>query len=128
MPKRGSDDGFTLLETLVALMVLAVATTVFARSVSVASGQMAGADRLTSAGVLGARLVAETDTSAAGEVFEGTDAPSGLKWRRLAERVGEMDGSGDADNIFLITVEIFNPAAHEPMLQLRTAMTGTVQQ
>ncbi len=124
MPKRGSDDGFTLLETLVALMVLAVATTVFARSVSVASGQMAGADRLMAAGLLGARLVAETDPAAVGASLGGTDSESGLRWRRLAEPLTDEGNAGAAGRTFLITVEIFNPPAAEPLLRLRTTMTG----
>jgi prepilin-type N-terminal cleavage/methylation domain-containing protein len=126
--RSGSDDGFTLLETLIALMVFAVATTVFARSVSMATGQIARAERLTAAGILGARVVAETDMSALGASLQGTDIISGLKWRRVAEPVGDGSMPGVRDNTVLIAIEIFDAAGTEPLLQLRTAVAGPQQQ
>ncbi|MGB8818471.1 MAG: type II secretion system protein [Rhizobiaceae bacterium] len=126
--RGGADDGFTLLETLVALMVLAVAATAFARSVSMATAQMAGADRLATASVLGARLITETDTAAVGTSLEGTDTATGLKWRRSAEPLGGEESAGAAGRTFLLTVEIFNPASTEPLLRLQTAVTGSLQQ
>jgi hypothetical protein len=108
--------------------VFAVATTVFARSVFMATGQIARAERLTAAGILGARLVAETDMAAIGASLEGTDIISGLTWRRVAESVGEGSIPGVRDATLLIAIEIFDPAGTEPLLKLRTAVAGPQQQ
>ncbi len=120
----GQDDGFTLLETLVALVLLAVATTMFAQSVSAAAAQLSAADRLSDASFLGAKLMAETDVQSLG-VVEGLDAATRLNWRRSAV-VADYQSSDGSGAILLVTVEIFRSMAEPPILQLHSAIVTPV--
>ncbi len=124
MCANGHDDGFTLLETLVGLVLLAVATTMFAQSVSAASAQLSAADRLADASFLGAKLMAETDVQSP-EVVKGLDAATRLNWRRSAVVVDYKSDDG-SDPVLLVTVEIFRSMAEPPILQLHSAIITPV--
>lgn len=115
-----NQDGFTLLETLVALILLAVATTMFANSVSAASGQLSGADRLNEAAFLGSKLLAETNARSIG-IVEGLDDATHFRWRRATVLVDDKSDSGDSP-ILLISLAIYLPSGQEPLLQLNTAL------
>lgn len=123
-----SDEGFTLLETLVALVMLATATMLFAQSVSIATGQLAGADRLIAAANLGARLMAEAELQPADGVMEGVDEPSGLKWRRITGRVTSGEVTDGVDQIISVTVDVYKREVAEPLLHLQTAIAGPDRQ
>lgn len=121
--KVTDDGGFTIAETLVALTILAVASVMFASSISSASTQLAAADKLLDAVSLSKRLMAETPTEFA-ERLEGTDHASGLLWRRRVDVVhpGSQDANG---SLFLVTIEVFRTKTDPAIFQFRTVKSGS---
>ena len=78
---QNSEDGFTLLETLIALIILAISAGLMLQWVSLASTQLHAADRQQAAEQLALTILAErqTMTDVTPEA-EGTDERSGLYW------------------------------------------------
>jgi type II secretory pathway pseudopilin PulG len=117
-----SEDGFTIVETLVALMVLAFASVMFARSVSDASTQLQAADKLVDAASLCKRLLAEAEVRS-DDILEGFDEASGLAWIRRAETV--VPGSPDEGQILvLVSVEVYKTKTAPAILKISTVKSG----
>ena len=123
---RGTNDrGFTIAETLVALTILAIASVMFASSISSASTQLAAADNLLDAVSLSKRLMAETSTQST-DSLEGIDQASGLFWRRRVDVVhpGSHTASGA---LVLVSIEVFRAKADPAIFQIRTVKSGANQ-
>lgn len=118
---RHDEDGFTLLEALIALIVLAVSTTMFARSVSDASAQLSGSDRLIAASHLGYRLMVEAEAFLDAGATEGLDPTSGLHWHKTIGFINDA-GLGEQTRIGLVTVEISVGKGKAPVLQFQSSV------
>jgi prepilin-type N-terminal cleavage/methylation domain-containing protein len=120
--KVTNDGGFTIAETLVALTILAIASVIFASSISSASTQLAAADKLLDAVSLSKRLMAETQTQFT-DSLDGIDQSSGLFWRRRVDLVhpGSQATSGA---LVLVSIEVFRTKTDPAIFQLRSVKSG----
>jgi prepilin-type N-terminal cleavage/methylation domain-containing protein len=116
----GTEDGFTLVETLIALMILAISAGLFVQSVALATGQIRTAARAESAELLALSLLAE---HAAGsderQDAEGVDAVSGLYWRLVQERRPRVIDEVKRTSAVLALVEIRPAENSVPLYELR---------
>lgn len=116
----GSDEGFTLIETLIAFLVLSLSLGLIAQSVSNATSVIRRADQLDAARTEAGRLLAE-----AGEGGGGTIDGEGLNWTLSRRRIERNDGSGTGlPPVDITIVEIRREGASDPLYVLRSATIG----
>ncbi|WP_292496088.1 type II secretion system protein [Mesorhizobium sp.] len=114
--QHSSEDGFTLIETLVAFMILAISLTVFTQSINQATTQIRTGEVSAEAALIAERVAAVPGDS------EGTD--KGYFWRRTAETFERSDQNGKLVPFVLVTVEIRRAPAAAPIFVLRNAVLG----
>lgn len=124
--KVTNDGGFTIAETLVALTILAIASVMFASSISSASTQLAAADKLLDAVFLSKRLMAETPTQFTDSI-DGIDQSSGLFWRRRVDVVNPGSQAASGALVF-VSIEVFRAKADPAIFQIRTVKSGANRQ
>lgn len=121
MLARGrADDGFTLVETLVALVILAMSAGLLTQSIALATGQIRASHSKSDAEILAVTILAEREAVKLerGEIV-GTDPATGLFWRfscDMQPRAGETTRADAA----LITVEIRPSETAAPLYELAT--------
>ena len=114
----GSDAGFTLVETLVSIVILAIASGLLLQSISLASSQISGAYRKQAAEMLGMRLLSER---LVGAEAEGLDPDSGLYWKAQRDRHERLAEIGKLAGLELIRIEILPEKGAVPLLVLKSA-------
>lgn len=91
-----SDEGFTLLETLVALVVLAISLGVAVQSLALASGQLVMTGQARDIEIIAKELIASAPASTTASVNEGTDSETGYAWRLVSEPILDEGGMSAA--------------------------------
>jgi prepilin-type N-terminal cleavage/methylation domain-containing protein len=100
------EGGFTLVETLVALVVLSLASGLLIRSVSQAAAQIASARLLSDANALSVSLLI-THAHASQTRLGGTDAGTDLNWNIRTTRLEGFDLGTRSAKAILVEVEVF---------------------
>lgn len=116
-PER-PEDGFTLIETLIAFLVLSLSLMILAQSTLQATTQVRTADTVTSA-----RLLAESlrpAAEAAEDARAGTDGATDLAWRWRKRAFERSDPQSDLPTFVLTTIEIFRRDQPRPIFVLKT--------
>ena len=115
-----ADDGFTLVETLVALVILAVSAGLLTQSIALATGQIRASRAKSDAEALAVTILAERGSVKLerGEIV-GTDPATNLFWRFSCEMHVRADETKRADAA-LITVEIRPRETAAPLYKLAT--------
>ncbi len=119
-------EGFTLLETLVALMVLASAMIVFSKTISTGILQMSGSARLQSAMLLSEKLLAQTQAASSDGALTGVDTETGLEWQAHIQPIHDNQPAGQ-DALNLVTFDIFIARTATPIYRLRTVLTSQAE-
>ena len=79
---RNGEHGFTLVETLVALIILAISAGILTQTIATSAAKIRGADRQELAELLAVKKMAELENAAQlGNEITGFDQSSGLNWR-----------------------------------------------
>jgi prepilin-type N-terminal cleavage/methylation domain-containing protein len=125
MTRNQDQDGFTLVETLISLVILGVASALLVQSVSQASSEIAASNRQQAAELLAVSLLAENEVSVN---KEGSDPVSGLYWRierKNRERVAE---GTNRTGFEFVRIEVMPRKGADPLLVLNSAMmSGSAQ-
>jgi prepilin-type N-terminal cleavage/methylation domain-containing protein len=118
---RRSEDGFTLVETLIALMILAVAAGLFVQSVALATGQIKTSASAENAELLAVSLLAERTGSGSDDPsVEGMDQASGLHWRVVQERRARIIDGAKLAGATVVSIDIRTTKDSAPLYQLRS--------
>lgn len=121
------DAGFTLFETLVAFMILALSLTVLSQSLGQATTQIRKSDEVAVARQLAERTmgIARADRSSS---RSGADKESELMWNWSRVEVARQDGGGTLLPIYLITVEVGGGSQSAPIATLKyVELAGPVE-
>jgi prepilin-type N-terminal cleavage/methylation domain-containing protein len=111
-----SEDGFTLVETLIGLLILAISSGLLIQSISNASAQIRSARNLIAAEQTALFvLAAHSAGSNRLETDEGVDPASDLFWRYSEKTTSRNDGDVALTDIKLIEVEV-RPAREKPAI------------
>jgi prepilin-type N-terminal cleavage/methylation domain-containing protein len=125
MIRNQDQDGFTLVETLISLVILGVASALLVQSISLASSEIAASNRQQAAEILAVSLLAE---NVVGGNDEGLDTVSGLYWRferKYRERVAE---GTNRKGFEFVRIAILPRKGADPLLVLKSAtMSGSAQ-
>jgi prepilin-type N-terminal cleavage/methylation domain-containing protein len=125
MIRNQDQDGFTLVETLISLIILGVASALLVQSISLASSEIAASNRQQAAEILAVSLLAENEVSGSNE---GSDPVSGLYWqieRKYRERVAE---GTNRKGFEFVRIAILPRKGADPLLVLKSAMmSGSAQ-
>jgi prepilin-type N-terminal cleavage/methylation domain-containing protein len=122
----GREDGFTLVETLIALMILAISAGLFVQSVALATGQIRTAARVESAELLALSVLAEH--AAGSHDAEGVDPVSGLYWRLAQERRPRVIDEVQRTSAVLTLVEVRAAENSAPLYELRAISMAAASQ
>lgn len=114
------EDGFTLIETIIAFVVLALSLMVLSQSISQATTQIRTADisdssRFVAERVLAAAQIEEKQTRGA-----GTDEASSLLWTWNNIFVGRSDPRSKLPTAILTVVEVRKSEEAAPLLVLKS--------
>lgn len=116
-----SEDGFTLVETLIALLILAVSAGLLVQSVGLATSQIRTSALLETAELLAVSLLAER---AAGGIDDagaaGTDHASGLHWRLSQERSLRVIDEVKRATASIVSIEVRGKKGSELLFKLRS--------
>jgi prepilin-type N-terminal cleavage/methylation domain-containing protein len=116
-----SEDGFTLVETLIGLMILAIATGLLVQSVALATGQIRTSALAQSAELLAVSLLAERAASGGNDPgAEGIDPASGLYWRLVQERRPRVLEERELASAALVFIEVRAAKNSAPLYELRS--------
>lgn len=118
--RSARDDGFTLIETIVAFSVLALALMILSQSILQATTQIRTADTAGSARVLAAQLLATAQTNTSQTSATGVDAPSGLAWTWSKKLMPRADQQSRLPAAMVTTVKVSKPEQAAPLLVLRS--------
>jgi prepilin-type N-terminal cleavage/methylation domain-containing protein len=116
-----SEDGFTLVETLIALMILAISSGLFVQSVALATGQIRTSALAQSAELLAVSIMAERAARGANNPgAEGIDPASGLYWRLVQERRPRVIDEVERASAALVFIEVRAAKNTAPLYELRS--------
>lgn len=116
-----SEDGFTLVETLIALMILAISAGLFVQSVALATGQIRTSALAESAELLAITLRAERGVGVGNDaVAEGTDPASGLYWRLVQERRPRIVDDVKRASVSIMSIQVRAAKNSAPIFELRS--------
>lgn len=118
---QNSDDGFTLIETLIALIILAISSGLMLQWVSSATTQLHAAERQQAAEQLALTILAEHQgmTDAIPEA-EGVDKSSGLYWHFHNEIKSRKSGEQQTSSVALNSIEIRLKKETPPLYKIAT--------
>lgn len=115
-----AEEGFTLIETILAFLVLALSLMILSQSISQATNQIHTADLSDAAGLVAERVLAMAqgqDEHAAGS---GTDQASGLLWTWSNRVVRRSDQRSALPAAILVVVEVRKAPEAQPLLVLKS--------
>jgi prepilin-type N-terminal cleavage/methylation domain-containing protein len=116
-----SDDGFTLVETLIALMILAISAGLLVQSVALATSQIKTSALAGDAELLALSLLAESAAKGGNEPSaEGIDQASGLHWRVIQEWLPRAVDEVKQASASFVSIEIRITKGSAPVYQLRS--------
>lgn len=116
-----SEDGFTLVETLIALMILAVSAGLFVQSVSLATGQIRTSALAEKAEMLAVSLLAEHAAKGGADAgAEGTDPESGLYWRLVQKRRPRIVDEVRRASASIVSIQVRAAKNSAPIFELRS--------
>lgn len=119
--QQNSDDGFTLLEKLIALIILAISSGLLMQWVSLATTQLHTADRKQAAEQLALAILAERQVlTEPSYQAEGMDEGSGLYWYFHSEIKSRKAGEQAKASVALNSVEISLTKATPPLYKIAT--------
>lgn len=124
-----SQEGFTLVETLIALMIFAISAGLSVQSVALATGQIRTFALAASAELLAISLLAERATSAGSDTeAEGTDPASGLFWRYVRKGQPRVADEGKLASASTVFIQVRAAKDAGPIYELRSvSMEAGVQ-
>lgn len=115
------EDGFTLVETLISLVILAIASSILLQSIVQASNQINAAKRLVSAGNLAVAILAEHSVkSSTPGITSGVDEQAKLFWTYTSETERRVADGLPRTSFELIQVVIRLKEAGAPIYKLAT--------
>jgi prepilin-type N-terminal cleavage/methylation domain-containing protein len=118
---HGREDGFTLVETLVALIILAVSAGLLVQSIMLASAQIKSADLKEAAELLAVSILAgRMAESGNGTAIAGVDPASGLFWRIVQQERSRSASDIKRAGVSIISVEVRTRENAAPLYKLRT--------
>jgi prepilin-type N-terminal cleavage/methylation domain-containing protein len=119
--RSGKEDGFTLVETLIALMILAISAGLLVQSVALATGQLRTSTLLGTAESLAVSLLAERAASGGNDPStEGIDPVSDLHWRLVQERRPREAEGVKLASATLVSIEVRAAKDSAPLYELRS--------
>ena len=117
--QRRSEDGFTLVETLIALMILAISAGLLVQSVALATGQIRTSALAETAELLAVSLLAERAASGDKDLgAAGTDPASGLYWRLVKERHPRIIDNVKRASALFVLIEVRAAKDSAPLYEL----------
>jgi prepilin-type N-terminal cleavage/methylation domain-containing protein len=116
-----AEDGFTLVETLIALMILAISAGILVQSVALATAQIKTAALTGAAEFLAVSLLAERTASISNDLdVQGVDPVSGLYWRLVRERRLRFVDDVKRASGSIVSIEIRTGKNSPPLYELRS--------
>ena len=107
MRTEHSDGGFTLIETLIALVILAISAGILMQSIALASAQIRSSALKEAAESLAVAVLCERAANNDNSLrSDGIDAESGLFWRVVQVGQARTLGAAKLTGVTLFTVEI----------------------
>jgi prepilin-type N-terminal cleavage/methylation domain-containing protein len=123
------DDGFTLIETLIALIILAISSGILLQWISLGTIQLQSANRQQAAKQLALILLAENQTVAESlPQREGRDDVSGLYWNYKTELRDRKFGERNSASITFIRLEISTTKGAVPIYRSATILMRAPKQ
>jgi prepilin-type N-terminal cleavage/methylation domain-containing protein len=111
-----SEDGFTLIETLVGLLILAISSGLLIQSIASASAQLRSARNLIAAEQTALLVLAEHSVDLNPEdIKEGIDSETEMFWRYSERATQRNAGTSVLADIKLIEIEV-RPAINRPAI------------
>jgi prepilin-type N-terminal cleavage/methylation domain-containing protein len=118
-----SESGFTLVETLVALLILAISSGLLVQSIALASSQITSARHVLAAEQTALSVLAEHSGSAnISDSKEGVDNSSNLFWRFSVQTVARRDDNSELSSIETIEIEVSLRQGSPTIYRLKTLM------
>jgi prepilin-type N-terminal cleavage/methylation domain-containing protein len=115
------DDGFTLVETLIALMILGISSGLLVQSVALATSQIRTSKLAEDAGLLAVSLLAESAAKGGGNPgVEGVDPASGLYWSMAQEQRPRIVDEVKRASVTLVSIEVRKTKDAAPLFELRS--------
>jgi type II secretory pathway pseudopilin PulG len=108
--------GFTLVETLVAFLVLAMSLATLTYSIGQASGQLRRADAIRQSSLLAAKILAAARLD---ELTDHQGEENGYKWRWSQIVFERSDEGGHRPPLALITVDVSAAGSASPVTTMR---------
>jgi prepilin-type N-terminal cleavage/methylation domain-containing protein len=119
--QRHSDAGFTLIETIVGLLILAISTGLLVQSIASASAQIRTARNLIAAEQTALSVLAlRSSQSVLQEINQGIDPVSKLFWRYRVKRIVRNDGDIRLTDVDLIDIEVRLASDAPTILRFKT--------
>ncbi len=119
-----SESGFTLVETLVALLILAISSGLLVQSIALASSQLSSARHLLDAEQTALAVFAEQANSPkVGASQEGVDQISSLFWRYSRREIARKDDNSELAGIEAIEIEVSLEKGAPAIYRLKTLAT-----
>lgn len=116
-----SEDGFTLVETLIALLILAGSAGLLVQSVGLATSQIRTSALAETAELLAVSLLAERAASGIDDAgAAGTDQASGLHWRLSQERSLRVIDEVMRATASIVSIEVRGKKGSELLFELRS--------
>jgi prepilin-type N-terminal cleavage/methylation domain-containing protein len=116
---NSGDSGFTLIETLIAFLILSISLALVTQSIKQATGEMVRAERILTAKALAERKLAEAIATSGKMEEEGGEAEK-FKWR-WAKTPSPLAARSELVLLDNITVEVWENGGKAPIFSLRTA-------
>jgi prepilin-type N-terminal cleavage/methylation domain-containing protein len=116
-----SEDGFTLVETLAGLLILAISSGLLIQSISGASAQIRSARNLIAAEQTALFVLAvHSAVSNRAEIEDGVDPESKLFWRYSEKTTARSNGNSALAEIKLIEIEVRSSSNAPAIYRLKT--------
>jgi prepilin-type N-terminal cleavage/methylation domain-containing protein len=119
-----SESGFTLVETLVALMILAISSGLLVQSIALASSQMTSARHVLKAEQTALSVLAEqANSQKIIESREGVDNLSDLFWRYSRQDIARGDDNAELLGVEVIMIDVSLTKGSPSIYRLKTLAT-----
>jgi prepilin-type N-terminal cleavage/methylation domain-containing protein len=119
--RSDSESGFTLVETLVSLLILAISSGLLVQSISLASSQITSARRLLDAEQTALLILAEQSNLLGSDPRkEGVDQLTDLYWNYSAQVIARNNENEDLASIEKVTIEVSLKRGSPTIFRLKT--------